>query len=102
MESLTDFRFLNSGFQRLNLAFPLIKDAFANLESSKCKYLSVIDPKDTYHTIKLSDNFKPCCGILSYFGSASYLYQKIPMGLSASLAILMKMKHVSHNISPLL
>ena len=28
--SITDFRFLNSGLQRVNVAFPLIRDAFCN------------------------------------------------------------------------
>ena len=48
---ITDFRFLNSKFQRVIWAFPLIRDAFAILGSSKCYCLSVLDLKDAYHTI---------------------------------------------------
>ena len=35
----------------------------------------------------LSENSKRYCGILQYFGSASYLYQKMPMGLNISPSI---------------
>ena len=43
--------------------------------------------QDTCHTIKLLDSSKLNCGILSYFGSASYVYQRMPMGLSTSPAV---------------
>ena len=84
---INDFRFWNSRLQRVNLAFPLIRDAFAIRGSSKRECLSVTDLKDAYHTIKLSENSKPYCGTLPYFDSASYAYQRMPMGLSASPAI---------------
>ena len=42
---ITDFRFLNSRLQRVNLAFPLIRDTFAVLGSSKCECLLVLDLK---------------------------------------------------------
>ena len=38
-----DFRFLNNRFWGLNLAFPLISDAFAILGSSKFECLLVLD-----------------------------------------------------------
>ena len=43
--------------------------------------------KDVYHTIKLSESFWPYHGILSYFGSASYGFQRMPMELSTTLVI---------------
>ena len=46
-----------------------------------------IRSKDAYHTIKLSDSGKPYWGILPYFSSASYVYQRIPMGLGVSPSI---------------
>ena len=39
------------------------------------------------HSSRLTENSKKYCGILSYFGSASYLYQRMPMGLNISPAI---------------
>ena len=53
---ITDFKFLYSGLQIAILSFVLITDSFASLRSSKCKCLKVLDLKDGYHTIKLSDN----------------------------------------------
>ena len=72
---ITGFMFLNSGLQEANVIFLLIRDALAILGSLKCECLCVLDLKDTYHTIKLLDSSKPYCGILPYFGSASYVYQ---------------------------
>ena len=51
------------------------------LGSSQCKVLSVLDLEDTFHALRLSENSKRYCRILPYFGSVSYLYQRIPKGL---------------------
>ena len=47
----------------------------------------VLELKDTFHSLRLTENSKKYCGILLYFGSASYLYQRMPMGLNISPAI---------------
>ena len=44
----------------------------------------VLDLKDAFHSLKLSEKSQKYCGILPYFRSASYLYQKMPMGLNVS------------------
>ena len=49
--------------------------------------LSVLDLKDTFHSLRLIENSKRYCGILLYFGSASYLYQRMPIGLNIPPAI---------------
>ena len=66
---VTDFRHLNMHIAKNNLAYPLLKDTFALLGSSR-----------------LAENSKRYCGIL-YFESGSYLYQRMPMGLNISPAI---------------
>ena len=81
---VTDFRHLNMRIAKNNLAYPLLKDTFTLLESSKCEVLSVLDLKDTFHSLRLTENSKKYCGILPYFGSASYLYQRMPMRLKIS------------------
>ena len=83
---ITDFRHLNVRIAKSNLAYPLLKDTFSVLGSSQCKVLSVLDLKDTFHSLRLSDNSKRYCGILPYFGSTSYLYKRMPMGLNISLS----------------
>ena len=49
--------------------------------------MSVLDLKDAFHSLWLTENSKKYCGILPYFGIASYLYQRMPMGLNISPAI---------------
>ena len=67
-----------------NLAYPLLKDMFTLLGGSKCEVLLVLDLKDAFHSLRLTESSKKYCGILPYFGSASYLYQRMPMGLNIS------------------
>ena len=55
---------------------------FSVLGNYKFEVLSVLDPKDAFHSLRLSENSKRYCGILLYFGSPSYLYQRMPMGLN--------------------
>ena len=84
---VTDFRHLNMRITKNNLAYPLLKDTFMLLGGSKCDVLSVLDLKDTFHSCRLNESSKKYCGILPYFGRASYLYQRMPMGLNISPVI---------------
>ena len=81
---MTDFRHLNMRIAKNNLAYPLLRDTFALLGSSKCEVMSGLDLKDAFHSLQLSEKSEKYCGILPYFGSASYLYQRMPMGLNVS------------------
>ena len=81
---VTDFRHLNMQIMKNNLAYPLLKYTFSMLGSSKCEVMSVLDLKDAFHSLWLTENSKKFCGILPYFSSPSYLYQRIPMGLNIS------------------
>ena len=81
---VTDFRHLNMRIAKNNLAYPLLRDTFLLLGSSKCEVMSVLDLKDAFHSLQLSEKSQKYCGILPYFGSASYLYQRMPMGLNVS------------------
>ena len=67
--------------------YTLLKDTLLVLGSSRCKVLSVLDLKDVFHSLRLLDISKRYCEILPYFGSASYLYQRMPMGLNISSSI---------------
>ena len=68
---VTEFRYLNVRIAKNNLAYPLLKDMFSVIGSSKCKVLSVFDLKDAFHSLRLSEHSKKYCGILPYFGSTS-------------------------------
>ena len=81
---VTDFRHLNVRLVKNNLAYPFVRDTFSVLGSSKCEVLSVLDLKDAFHSLRSSEISQRYCGILLYFGSASYLYQRMPMELNIS------------------
>ena len=84
---VTDFRHLNMRIAKNNLYYPLLKDMFTLLGSSKCEVLSVLDLKDAFHSLRLTESSKKYCWILPYFISASYLYQRMPIGLNISPAV---------------
>ena len=84
---VTDFRHLNVRIAKNNLAYPLVRDTVSVLGNSKCEVLSVLDLKDAFHALRLSENLRKYCGILPYFGSSSYLYQRMLMGLNISPSI---------------
>ena len=48
---VTDFRHLNTRIAKNNLAYPLLRDTFSSLGSSKCEVMSVLDLKDTFHSL---------------------------------------------------
>ena len=84
---VTDFRHLSMRIAKNNWAYPLLKDMLTLLGNSKCELLSVLDLKDAFHSLRLTERSKKYCGILPYFSSASYLYQRMPMGLNISPAV---------------
>ena len=57
------------------------------LGSSNCEVMSAFDLKDAFHSLRLMEKSKTFCGILPYFGSSSYLYQRMPIGLNISPTI---------------
>ena len=84
---VTDVRHLNVRIAKNNLAYPLVRNTFSVLGNLKCKVLSVMDLKDAFHSLRLSENSRKYCSILPYFVSSSYLYQRMPMGLNISPSI---------------
>ena len=84
---VTDFRYLNSRLVTLQPSIPLVRDSIQILGASGCEVLSLADLRDAYHTLRLSERSKKFCGITPYYGSDSYLYQRLGMGLNLSSAI---------------
>ena len=64
----------------------MVRDTFLVLGNSRCEFLFVLDLNDAFHSLRFSEA-KKYCGILPYFGSASYIYQRMPMGLNISPSI---------------
>ena len=49
---MTDFKHLNMRIAKNNLAYPLLKDTFTLLGSSKCEVMSVLDLKVAFHSLR--------------------------------------------------
>ena len=53
---VTDFRHLNVRIAKNNLVYPLVRDTFSVLGSSKCEVLSILYLKDAFHSLRLWEN----------------------------------------------
>ena len=84
---VTDFRYLNSRLKVLNPSIPLVRDAIQMIGASGCEILSVIDLRDAYHTLRLSPRSQQFCGITPFYGSDTYIYTRLAMGLATSPSI---------------
>ena len=54
------------------------------LGRKQCHYLSTIDLRDAFHTLRLVTSSKKYCGITPYDGSPAYHYLRMGMGMSVS------------------
>ena len=80
----SDFRILNEKLLKINHAFSLVHNCIEQLGRSKCDYMSTIDLRDTFHTLKLAKISQKYCGITPYYGSPTYHYLCMGMGMSIS------------------
>ena len=80
----SDFSILNEKLLKINHAFPLVRDCIEQLGRKCCHYLSTIDLRDAFHTLRLAASSKKCCGITPYYGSPTYHYLQIGIGMSVS------------------
>ena len=80
----SDFHILNEKLVKINHAFPLVRDCIEQLDRKKCHYLSMIDLRDTFHTLRLALSSQKYCGITPYYGSPTYHYLHMGMGMSVS------------------
>ena len=78
----SDFCILNEKLFKTNHAFPLVRDCIEQLGRKKCHYLSAIDLRDAFHTLRLALSSQKYCGITPYYGSPTYHY--LHMGMSVS------------------
>ena len=80
----SDFRILNEKLVKINHAFPLVRHCIEQLGRKKCHYLSTIDLRDAFHTLRLALSSQKYCGITPYYGSPTYHYLHMGMGMSVS------------------
>ena len=80
----SDFSMLNEKLVKINHAFPLVRDCIEQLGRKKCHYLSTINLRDAFHTLRLVLSSQKYCGITPYYGSPTYHYLHMGMGMSVS------------------
>ena len=80
----SDFRILNEKLVKINHVFLLVRDCIEQLGRKKCHYLSTIDLRDAFHTLRLALSSQKYCGITQYYGSPTYHYLRMGMGMSVS------------------
>ena len=74
----SDFCILNEKLVNINHAFPLARDCIEQLGRKKCHYLSTIDLRDAFHTLRLALSSQKYCGITPYYGSPTYCMSVSP------------------------
>ena len=79
-----DFCILNEKLVKINHAFPLVRDCIEQLGRKKFHYLSTIDLRDAFHTLQLVLSSQKYCSITPYYGSPTYHYLCMGMGMSVS------------------
>ena len=80
----SDFQILNEKLLKINHTFPLVRDCIEQLGRNHCHYLSTIDFRDAFHTLRLASSSQKYCGITPYYGSPTYHYLQMGMGMSVS------------------
>ena len=80
----SDFHILDEKLVKINHTFPLVRDCIEQLGRKKCHYLSMIDLRDAFHTLRLALSSQKYCGITPYYGSPTYHYLHMGMGMSVS------------------
>ena len=80
----SDFHILNEKLVKINHAFPLVRDCIEQLGRKKCHYLSTIYLIDVFHTLRLVLSSQKYCSITPYYGSPTYHYLRMGMGMSVS------------------
>ena len=56
--------------------------------------MSVFDLRDAYHTLPLAEESQKYCGLTPYYGSPTYVYLRMGMGMSCSLALWQQFVHI--------
>ena len=85
---------LNERLVRVNHAFPIVRDCLEAIGASKCEVMSVLDLRDAYHTLPLAEESQKYCGLTPYYGSPTYVYLRMGMGMSCSPALWQQFIHI--------
>ena len=91
---VTNFRVLNECLVQVNHAFSIVRDCLEAIEASKCEVMSVLDLRDAYHMLPLAEESQKYCGLMPYYGSPTYVYLHMGMGMLCSPALWQQFVHI--------
>ena len=80
----SDFLILDEKLVKINRAFLLVRDCIEQLGRKKCHYLSMVDLRVAFHTLRLALSSQKYCSITPYYRSPAYHYLHMGMGMSVS------------------
>ena len=64
-----------------------MRDCLDAIGNSKYQVFTVIDLRDAYHTLRLAKESQKFCGMTLFYGSPTYHYLQMGMGMSCSPGI---------------
>ena len=70
----SDFHILNEKLVKINHAFPSVRDCIEQLGRKKCHYLSMIDLRDAFHTLRLALSSQKYCGTTDHPHTITYTW----------------------------
>ena len=79
-----DFRTLNQRLIKPINAQNLIQDAINKIGETGSNYITLIDLREAYHALLLNEESRKYTGVIPFFGSPSFKFNRLPMGLSIS------------------
>ena len=56
--------------------------------------MGVLDLRDAYYTLPLAEDLQKYCGLTPYYGSPTYIYLLMGMGMSCSPALWQEFVHI--------
>ena len=68
---------------------PLVRDAIQQLGAAGSEIVTIFDFQDAFHTLRIALLSQKYLGITPYYGSPTYIYQRLEMGLSISPSLFM-------------
>ena len=78
---------LNDKLVKINHVFPLIRACMQVIGQTHFEVMSITDLRDGYHLLRLAWDTQKYCKIMLFYGSPTYFYLRLNMGLGASPVI---------------
>ncbi len=100
-EYLLDFKYLNLHLQDIKFSYPEIKHVLHKIGKHLSHIYSVLDLKQAFHSINITEESKQYTSCCASPGSPTYEYYKLSQGLNVSPAYFTSLlNHLLHKLPP--